>query len=313
MRREGLKRAGVIVLATLVITLVGVHLALFAAVPLIEREALKALGAGGSIKHIGIGWFSLRFSGLSVAAPQGWPTAYQLRVARIDVALGASALAGLLEGELSVGDVTLVKPRLAARRTENGHMEVLPGVIASSESAAPASAPTRPAVKLKQITINDGAFEFFDASVAQPALTLRFEAIEVTLRDVTLPSLTGHSAVEVTAVFKGTQHDGSIDVSGWTELATRDSALKAKLRGIDLLALEPYLIKASGKRHGHQAGHAGPGPGRQGRRPKTESSRISHADELRSVARPGNPGELSRYSPQARERFSERPEQQHRT
>ncbi|HMS81578.1 MAG TPA: DUF748 domain-containing protein, partial [Burkholderiaceae bacterium] len=39
--------------------------------------------------------------------------------------------------------------------------------------------------------------------------------------------------------------DGRMAIDGWVVPATRDSQLKARLRGIDLVALQPYLLKAA--------------------------------------------------------------------
>jgi hypothetical protein len=39
--------------------------------------------------------------------------------------------------------------------------------------------------------------------------------------------------------------DGNADISGWAEICTKDSSVMLKLRSVDLVALEPYLIKAN--------------------------------------------------------------------
>jgi hypothetical protein len=46
-------------------------------------------------------------------------------------------------------------------------------------------------------------------------------------------------------LLKGPRHDGEILVGGTIELASKESELSTRLRGVDLIALQPYLIKAA--------------------------------------------------------------------
>ncbi|HEY7676825.1 MAG TPA: DUF748 domain-containing protein, partial [Candidatus Methylomirabilis sp.] len=59
------------------------------------------------------------------------------------------------------------------------------------------------------------------------------------------PSLAGKSPFDLAGVLKGVQRDGRITVAGWAEIATKDSSVKTTLRSADLVALQPYLIKAA--------------------------------------------------------------------
>jgi hypothetical protein len=62
--------------------------------------------------------------------------------------------------------------------------------------------------------------------------------------DVVTPALMGQTRFDLTAVLKGVQHDGTVAIAGWVEIATRESSVKTTLRSVDLLAVQPYLIKA---------------------------------------------------------------------
>ena len=44
---------------------------------------------------------------------------------------------------------------------------------------------------------------------------------------------------------KGVKRNGALDVHGWAELSSRDSEIATKLRGVDLVSFEPYLVKAA--------------------------------------------------------------------
>jgi len=78
----------------------------------------------------------------------------------------------------------------------------------------------------------------------QPPLKIRLEQVQATLHDVVLPALTGKTRFNLAGVLKGVQRDGAVTIAGWAEFATEDSSVKTALRSVDLVALEPYLIKA---------------------------------------------------------------------
>ena len=48
---------------------------------------------------------------------------------------------------------------------------------------------------------------------------------------------------ELTAVVKGRQRDGRMKISGWMEQVGRDSSSELVLTTVDLVSLQPYLVK----------------------------------------------------------------------
>jgi hypothetical protein len=117
---------------------------------------------------------------------------------------------------------------------------VLPSLLAGPQGDAAA---TRE-VTIDRITLRDGVLDLFDASVAQPPLEIHLEQVEATVLDVVAPAFAGKTRFDLAAVLKGSQQDGTVTIVGWVELASRDSSLKTTLRSVDLLAVQPYLIRA---------------------------------------------------------------------
>ncbi len=60
-----------------------------------------------------------------------------------------------------------------------------------------------------------------------------------------MPTLTGRTTFNVSGTLKGIKHDGTIALKGWAEIASKDSETRTRLRGVDLVALKPYLIRAA--------------------------------------------------------------------
>jgi hypothetical protein len=46
-------------------------------------------------------------------------------------------------------------------------------------------------------------------------------------------------------VLKGVKSDGKILIDGWMVFASKDSEFRNTLRGVDLMAMQPYLLKAT--------------------------------------------------------------------
>ena len=98
-----------------------------------------------------------------------------------------------------------------------------------------------------RITLKDGVLELHDAMVAKPPLKIRLEQINATVGDIVVPGLKAKSRFEIAGIVKGVHRDGQLRMEGWAEMGTKDSSVKTELRSVDLVVLQPYLIKAGEK------------------------------------------------------------------
>jgi hypothetical protein len=240
------KRWGLIALVVLLILIVGGILGFRMAVGMLKGKVVEALGPDSEIKEISVGWSSVDVEGLRIKGPKGWPAGDTLRAEHVAI---VPALRSILSGQIRVRSITIVRPYLSALRTKDGKLLVVPSLLGTpagkGQAGAPPASPAAPPVTIGRIALEDGVVEFFDASVASPPLKIRLEQIQATLRDVVVPSLAGKSPFDLAGVLKGVQRDGRITVAGWAEIATKDSSVKTTLRSADLVALQPYLIKAA--------------------------------------------------------------------
>jgi uncharacterized protein involved in outer membrane biogenesis len=184
--------------------------------------------------------------GLRIKGPSGWPEADVLQAERVSV---VPSLRSLFSRQYRVRSITIVKPYLSALRTKEGKFLVLPGLLTGAAIEGQAdtlsiTAAASPAVTIGRITLKDGVVELYDATVAQPPLKIRLEQIEATIRDMAVMGLKGKSRFELAGVVKGVQRDGQIKMEGWVEVGTRNSSIRTELRSVDLVMLQPYLIKA---------------------------------------------------------------------
>jgi len=225
------RKWGLIALIVLLVLIVGGIVGFRVGIGILRGKVVEALGPDSEIAGIRVGWSSVEVEGLRIKGQKGWPAADELRAEHVTI---APSLRSVLSGQYRVHSITIVNPYLSALRTKDGQVQVVPSLPASS----------LPAVIIGRITLQDGVVELFDATVARAPLKIRLEQIQATVRDVVVPALKGRSRFDLTGVVKGVQRDGRATVAGWAEIATKDSSVKTQLRSVDLVALQPYLIKA---------------------------------------------------------------------
>jgi len=238
------KRLMLIALAVIVVLIVGGIVGFRVAVGVLKGKVVEALGPNSEIGDIRLGWFSLNVEGLRIKGLSGWPAADALQAERVAV---APSLRGLFSKQYRVRSITIVKPYLSVFRTNEGKLQMLPGLLTGAAGEGQAdtlsSAAVSPKVIIGRIKLEDGVVELYDATVGQPPLKIRLEQIKATVRDMAVPGLKGKSKFELAGVVKGIQRDGQINMEGWAEARTKDSSVRTELRSVDLLVLQPYLIK----------------------------------------------------------------------
>ena len=240
------KRWALVALVVLVVLITGGIVGFRVAVGVLKGKVVEVLGPESEIKDIRVGWSSVDVEELRIKGPRAWPAADTLRAERVVI---VPSLRSVLSRQIDVQSITIVRPYLSALRTTDGQLQVVPSLLTGTAGKkgepAGSSAPDAPrTVSVGRITLRDGMLEFFDATVAQPPLKIRLEQVQATVRDLVVAALTGKSRLDLAGVLKGVQRDGTLTLAGWAEFATRDSSVKTTLRSADLVALQPYFVKA---------------------------------------------------------------------
>lgn len=250
---QKLKRIALIA-ALVVVVLVGLAAAgLHFATKALKDQVLLALGPESEVGEIVLGWSAIEVHQVRVHAPKGWPTEDTLRATRIVV---TPDLGALLSKQVKVNRITVEDAYLSILRTREGRLRLLPSMLEKAGANEADSKSAGPDVGIGKVEIKGGVLEVFDATVRQPPHKVRLEQLRATVDDIHLPELNSRTQVDLEGVVKsaekGVQKDGTLAVKGWIELASKDSELTTTLRGVDLVAFQPYLIKATetGVKHG---------------------------------------------------------------
>ena len=209
---------------------------------LLKDQVQQALGPDSEVGEIRLGWSEVEILKLRLKAPAGWPAADTLRAERIVV---SPDLRSLLGQPIRVSSIRIEGAYVSALRSADGKMRVVPNLLEHPAPAEQAEKTPPPRVHLGRIELTGAVLEFFDATVRKPALKIRLEQLDATVQDIQLPDLAGRTRLALDGVLKGVRQDGRISIKGWMDLATRDSDITSTFRQVDLVALQPYLVKAA--------------------------------------------------------------------
>lgn len=239
-----------LILATIVgLLCAGVVAAYHFAVQQLHGALVEALGPRASVGSIDVGWSRIELRDLRIRAEREgrnrWPAEDELRAGRVTVVPDFLAA---FSGNWRVGHVHVDKAYVSLHRSRDGKLHVLPALLekpAGDKPAAGDAAGAAPLVLIDRISLSDAEVDFYDASVRQPAHRMRLADLNAEVKDLKLPALDRAIGLQIEGVFKGPQRDGRLKIDGTLTPATRDADLKADFRGVDLIALQPFLLKMS--------------------------------------------------------------------
>lgn len=240
-------------LAALMALAVGAALAFHFALRRLHSGIEAALGPRATLQSISLGWTGVELRGLRVRALQGppsrWPAADELRVDRVHV---VPSLTSLWRNGWRIASVTVEGGSLSLLRTKEGRLRVLPSLMEASDDVRSAqSGGDRAAtpVHIGELRLRDVAIDFYDASVGSGRSAsgtphrIRLDPLRAEVGPLALPALDERIAVTLQATLKGAQRNGTLSLQGQLKPATRDAAITLKLKGVDLTALAPYLVR----------------------------------------------------------------------
>lgn len=241
MMNASIRRVLIGVFAAAGVLLIAGFIGLQFATRALKAQVEQALGPESEVREIVIGLSAVEIRGIRIAAPKGWPVQDALRAERVVI---RPDLLGLFSARIHVPRIIIEDAYVSALRSRDGKFRLLPSLLEAKRPAGPDSTPG-PEVSIGLVEVRNGVLEFFDASVRQPAHKTRLEQVYAKVDDLHFPGLTGRTGIQVDATVKGVQRNGKLMIAGWAELGNRNSEIATKLQGVDLVALQPYLIKAS--------------------------------------------------------------------
>lgn len=207
----------------------------------LEAALHDALGPRASIGSVSIGLTGVQITDLRIrAASSAWPAADELVARRVHL---RPALANLWSRGWHIARIEVEDGYLSLLRTRQGKLRVLPALLEHARGGSTAG--EAPRVRIADIALREVAIDFFDASVRGPMHKLRFESLQADVGPLAIPAFDEPTAIDLAATLKGPQKNGRITIDGNVTIATLDARLKSAVQGVDLVALQPYLLKVN--------------------------------------------------------------------
>jgi len=241
------KRWAIAVGGVLLVLIVAVVGALQFAQREVKERVIAALGPLGSAQSIQVGLTSVHLTNVLLKAPPGWPAGDPLRADEITL---TPDIRDLLARRMHIRSVVVRGFDIAVLRTKDGTIRLVPNLresVNKSDEEPGGTTTTPPREKLiDHISFEQGNFHFYDMTVGPPAFKVTVSNANATVDHLHLPALTEPTNVSVTGSIKGPTHTGTVSFDGWIKIASKDSQTTSKLRGVDVVMLDPYLLKKTG-------------------------------------------------------------------
>ena len=241
-----MKRRWIMLLTALALVLLAAALAFQLALRRLHGGIEAALGPRAALQSVSLGWTGVELRGLRVrAVPGRWPAQDELVAERVRV---VPALSSLWRSGWRLASVTVEGASLSLLRTREGKLRVLPSLMEGEPRGAGKAAgePVATTVHIGELRLRDVAIDFHDASVRGSGGAphrVRLEALQADIGPLALPALDERIAVSMQATLKGPQRSGSLSLRGDVTPAPRDADLALKIKGLDLVTLQPYLLR----------------------------------------------------------------------
>jgi hypothetical protein len=239
---NSMRRWGIGVVAVLALLAAMAALGIRFAATALKGQVERALGPESEIGEITLGWSAIGIHRLRIKGPKGWPAEDTLRARRIVIVPDIRAL---LSAQVRIHRIAIEDGYISLLRSREGRLRVVPSLLEKEVDRTGNAAASGPAVGIDTVEVQGGVLEFFDATIRRPAHKVRLEQLQATVNDLQVPGLSGRTRIRLDGVVKGVRHDGRLSIHGWAELASRDSEITTALRRVDLIAFQPYLIRAA--------------------------------------------------------------------
>ena len=235
-----MKRWQTIVIGVAVILAIAVVAGYRMGVRLLQDKVVDALGPGSRLTELKVNWFSIELLGLSINAPQGWPAARTFEAERVTI---VPDLRTLFTDKIRISSIVIEKPYLSVVRNP-GKLIMVPSLTEREKNQRndESSQASARAVMISTIELKNGSLDLYDTTVSRPPLRTRMEEIQAKIQDVAAPAAE-KTRFDLTGIVKGIRRDGRAKVNGWVGPGARDSSSRIKLEAVDLVALQPYLVK----------------------------------------------------------------------
>ena len=229
-----------------------------------RHRILQVLGPRTTVGSISLNYPVVTLHDVHIAAsdaPGAWPADEEFDAKRVEVRITAASLWAYRRGQpLAISEVRVSDGTLVMLRTPD-HLAMLPALRETSRAQAAtlqASQAVVPGETATAFVIQHMGFERMAVDLHDTTLLggktqqLRFEQVHGTVGNLALPRLEQPITIDLQGTLKGVERDGRVSLKGRLTPAAHDANLGVRLVGVDMIALQPYLLRFGERpvRHG---------------------------------------------------------------
>jgi hypothetical protein len=217
-----------------------------------KHRILQALGPRTTVGSISLNYPTVTLHDVRVAAsdaPGAWPADEEFDAKEVAIDITAASLWAYRHGEpLVIDDIRVADGRLVMLRTPD-HLTILPALRDTSRAkaatmAAPQADEPATALVLSHMRFERMAVDLYDATLPGGKVQhLHFEQVLGMVGGLALPRLAQPIALSLQGTLKGVERDGQVSLKGSLTPAAHDANLAIRLVGVDMIALQPYLLR----------------------------------------------------------------------
>jgi hypothetical protein len=229
-----------------------------------KHRILQALGPRTTVGSISLSYPVVTLHDVHVTASDvrgAWPANEEFDAKKVEVSITAASLWAYRRGEpLVISELAVSDGTLVMLRTPD-HLTMLPALretasaraAAMQASARVATPEAAMALLVQHASFERMAVDLHDATLPGGKIPhLRFEQVRGTVGNLVLPKLEQSIAIDLQGSLKGVERDGKVSLKGSLAPAAHDANLAIRLVGVDMIALQPYLLRFGERavRHG---------------------------------------------------------------
>lgn len=217
-----------------------------------KHRVLQALGPRTTVGSISLNYPTVTLHDVHVGAsdtPGAWPADEEFDAREVAVDITAASLWAYRQGApLVIDDVRVADGTLVMLRTPD-HLTLLPALrdTARAKAAAmlaPQADEQATALVLTHMRFDRMAVDLHDATLpgGKPG-HLHFDQVQGAVSGLALPRLAQAIVLDLQGTLKGVERNGLVSLKGSLTPAAHDAALAIRLADVDMIALQPYLLR----------------------------------------------------------------------
>lgn len=229
-----------IIFGVLIIIIISGYLGFsFFAVRIIQGQLQKFLGTGLSINKIKIRLTYLSLNGIKYENLGLKKIFFNIEEIKV-----YPNIKSIFKKPLTINKISIIKPNLSIYRSKEGIIFFpLPDIKERKSIKAKGEKEETFRIYLKNILLEDGKIYFEDEKAPIPPAKIRFEGLNLNIKNIDYPTLSENSPIFLKTNIIGREKVGIIETKGLIDFGRMNLKTELMVRDVEIKLFEPYYRK----------------------------------------------------------------------